>query len=962
MIAIQEYSVYNTLIKKHIQEDPMTVFKKCLIMCLCFAAILSMAACGAQTPDETAAPERAEITYTVTVRTQGNMALPGIDVYVYADNSLADLKQYGETDENGQIQFLLPESSDYTVTLSGTAPGYTVDSSYAFTGTTADITLSSGLISGESLSGATLGVGDVMYDFSVTTPAGETLTLSEMLEEKDMVLLNFWYTTCTWCLKEFPYMEEAWQDYSDNVGIIALNPMEEDDAIASFQAQYDLSLPMAKCPAAWSSAFGISGYPTSIVVDRYGVICLVEAGGITSLRPFVSVFEHFTAEDYQQTLFGGLGELVTSVKPNVSMDTSDAISAVLDGGTLDVTYRPETEGESAEYAWPFVVTEKNGETCLKAPNQGIEDSFAILYADIYLEEGQAVGFDYLASSEKSCDVLYVIVNDEPALQISGYAEEESWETCYPWVALESGYHEVALCYLKDSDTNEGDDTVYLKNLRVVSKDEIDVATYIPRTAATETAELEYTYAEIFLNEADGYYHVGSEDGPLLLADLMNYTMFSEEKTIWELAYYGDITINGHSYYDELVDYCSYASNSSLNGVCTVNEELAQLLKVVDDVAGFDSEDDMEWLKACKYYAAYGTDQQLADPIKGLSTFCAYEAKLGSNTISYDRPIMPRGLLSRFVPSRSGVYRITSYSDSEQGVDGWIFGEGREEMLTYEYDERMHMDNKNVSMVYYMEAGKAYYIDIAYWDIYEVGTIPYEIEYVAPEYELFRLASQGYFTYDTNATGEMMYALISGGIDVVLDEDGFYREDLGLDKDGNQIYGSLLYADFTGLTSIFSKPITATYAYDEDGNVIRGADGEPVEIKGMIDLDGFDFSKTENDLYILSVLKKFDNDVDAADAYLHEQWGEDYDAYAETYQLDDVYEGRYHGRGEDLTEEIRGYLDDIITTGPEETHGCVVVTERLAEILQLVMDKYTFQNVDHSWTKLCYYYDYLGPEA
>ena len=198
--------------------------------------------------------------------------------------------------------------------------------------------------------------------------------------------------------------------------------------------------------------------------------------------------------------------------------------------------------------------------------------------------------------------------------------------------------------------------------------------------------------------------------------------------------------------------------------------------------------------------------------------------------------------------------------------------------------------------------------------------------------------------------------------MVLDEDGFYREDLGLDKDGNQIYGSLLYADFTGLTSIFSKPITATYAYDEDGNVIRGADGEPVEIKGMIDLDGFDFSKTENDLYILSVLKKFDNDVDAADAYLHEQWGEDYDAYAETYQLDDVYEGRYHGRGEDLTEEIRGYLDDIITTGPEETHGCVVVTERLAEILQLVMDKYTFQNVDHSWTKLCYYYDYLGPEA
>jgi hypothetical protein len=24
-----------------------------------------------------------------------------------------------------------------------------------------------------------------------------------------------------------------------------------------------------------------------------------------------------------------------------------------------------------------------------------------------------------------------------------------------------------------------------------------------------------------------------------------------------------------------------------------------------------------------------------------------------------------------------------------------------------------------------------------------------------------------------------------------------------------------------------------------------------------------------------------------------------------------------------------------------------------------MDKYTFQNVDNSWLKLCYYYQYLG---
>ena len=79
-------------------------------------------------------------------------------------------------------------------------------------------------------------------------------------------------------------------------------------------------------------------------------------------------------------------------------------------------------------------------------------------------------------------------------------------------------------------------------------------------------------------------------------------------------------------------------------------------------------------------------------------------------------------------------------------------------------------------------------------------------------------------------------------------------------------------------------------------------------------------------------------------------------------LDDVLAGKYHGKGEDLSEEISTYLDKIITSGGEEIQGCVAVDERLAELLQLLMDKYTFENVDNSWTKVCYYYDYLGPEG
>ena len=929
----------------------MNYLKKHLIMLLVLALILSSAACAAggdnpeATTQPTTAPASDELPYQITIRTQGGMAMNGVGVYIYIGTDRSNMVEYGQTDENGRVAFELPRREDYSVVLSGVPKGYAVGESYAFNGSAALITLTSSLVTDETLP-ASLKAGDVMYDFTVTTPDGTKLTLSEILAEKKLVLLNFWYVGCSWCVEEFPYMQQAYEQYGDDVAVIALNPTDDNNAIKLFQSQYGLSFPMASCSMAWPQTFNIQGYPTSVFIDRYGVISLIEEGAITSLRPFTHAFEHFIAEPYEQGVYGNLGELVSNVKPTFTMPSSEEISEVLDGGKLDVTYRPETDPEDSEYAWPFIITEKNGESCLKASNQGIEASYAILYADVYLETGQAVGLDYLTSTEKGCDVLHVIVNDEPVYQISGVSADESWQSCYPWVAEEAGNYEIALCYLKDGDSDEGDDTIYLKNLRIVSAQEIQAPTYIPREAAVADENDDYSYATIVYNETDGYYHVGTADGPLLLADLMNYTQLSESKTVWEIVYEGIATLDGKNFYDDMVSYFSYASNSALSGACTVNKELAQWLQIVSDNVGFDGTQN-EWLKACKYYQSYGTDSQLADPIKGLANFSAYEAKLGknieTNCFYYDRPIMPRGLLAKFTAPKAGVYRITSRSDSVHGVEGWIFGEDRSAgHYTYEHDERRDDDGLNVSMLYYLGAGESCYIDIAFWDIYEVGTVYYDIEYMGATYELLRLASPGYYTYDSDATGETMYDIITGGIDVVLGPDGFYYQDLGKDEQGNQKYGSLLYADFTGSTGVFSHAI-ATVG----------------QVKGMIDMGGFDFSKTENDLYVISVLEKYNYDLDAADDYLRGYWGEEYETNAQEYLLEEVYAGQYHGRGQDYTEEMRSYLSKMITTGA--TKGCVAVDERLAQLLQLIMDKYTFAGVDHSWTKLCYYIDHMGPK-
>lgn len=911
--------------------------KKILAMLLVIATLLGICAgCKKDDGEATGTPGEAG-TYTVSVKNAAGLPMEGITVYIYGDTALTNMVSYGNTDANGQVSLALEAGTHY-IALSSVPKGYATESYYNFNGTSAQIVLTSSLITTDDISTATLATGDIMYDFTVTTPDGKEIKLSEVLKEKKVAILNFWYTTCTYCVQEFPLMQTAYEQYSDDVAIIALNPMNPSQDVANFQASYGLTFDMASCPASWANVFSVQGYPTSVVVDRYGRICLVESGALLTERLWTSLFDHFTADSYEQKLLTSAHELLTQVAPNVEMPTADEINAVMGAEGITVTYRADED----EYAWPFVVAEKNGVQCLMAPNKELDDSYAILYMDVELKKGEAVGFDYLKSSETGADILHVIVNDEPIYSISGRNDPEKWETCYPVVADQDGTYEIALCYIKDSDSSEGDDTVYIKNLHLANVEDIDVPTYIPRKAALTEDGFEYTYAELVYNSKDGYYHVGSENGPLLLVDLMDYTDFNEEETIWDMAYAGKIKDGDKDYTEILTQYANYASNANLIGICSVNKELYDILQVVDKCCGFDDADDKEWLKACKYFQAYGTGgEQLEDPIKGLAPFSAYTAKLGknisTNSFYYNRIIIPRGMFAKFVPSKSGVYRITSRTDSTNGVEGWIFNENREELLVYERDERMWEDGEEISMVYYMEKGKPYFIDIAFWDPYEVGTIYYDIEYIAASYDHFRLCSQGFFTYDTDATGSAMYDVIAGGIDVVLGDDGYYYHDLGNGKKGSKIY-----ADFTGLTSIFSDPITTVG-----------------DVEGLIDKGAFDFSKTENDQYVLTALATNGGDQAKTKEYLKTEWGTDYEALYEEYKVDDVFAGIYHGKGEDYTDEIKAYAKKLINDGHEERKGCVLVDKELAEILQKLMDKFTFEGVENSWLKLCYYYDHLG---
>ncbi len=895
------------------------------------------------------------IKHTFRILSAGGLPLSKVTVAVYADEALTDVKGFGTTADDGSVTIDLPAGSGYKVVLTALPAGYNAETSYPVTGIDTTIKVTSTVIDSFDHAGITYKLGDVIRDFKVMDTTGKTYQLSELLKEKKMVMLNFWATWCGPCASEFPDMSAAYEAYRDTVEIIALDPDADDteEAIAEYKTGYfdfEIPFPMFKDTTTLSQAFAIPGYPTSVVIDRYGVISFIHTGALPSEAAIKTIFNHFTAESYEQKLVTNIEELVQKEKPNVPMPSSEEMGAAL--GLTNATYAPETNESDAEFSWPFIISEKDGKVCVVPANSGKHSSFATMYINVSLKKGEALAFDYYASTEPGNDILYTLAkrNDiggdtyKDIYQISG--ADGKWSSCVTFVADADGEYSIGLCYIKDSSGNEGEDTVYLRNLRVIKEADIDAPAYIPRYAASDLKEDHSgynKYVTVVYNKADGYYHVGSENGPLLLADLMKPTRFSQT-AIYSFALDGQIVLNGKDYLEDLIPYASYASNSAIAGLCPVNEELKGLLEVTAEALGLENGNPNQWLQICSYYDAYGTGGvQLADPTRGL--YCADAnndaiidpnraliAKLGENEFVYDRLLMPRGLLAKFTPEKSGAYRILS--KSEYLVEGWIFTEDGKEYYVYEGGERLFADENNVSMVVYMEAGKNYYIDICYYDVYGMGTIQYDVTFLGETYKQFTIASPGFFTFPDGddaggALGDLA-EILAGGVEVILGKDGYYHEKLA---DGSE--GSVLYADFTNTTAIFSSD----------------------SIQTLIDKGAFDFTKTESDEYILEFVAKHG---DNTKSFLKEYWGEQYDELAATHKLDEVLAGKTHGTGKDMTADIKAYVEKIIssTENPEQD-GCVMVDAKLADMLQLIMGKYTFQGVEHSWTKLCYYYRQLG---
>ncbi len=304
-------------------------------------------------------------------------------------------------------------------------------------------------------------LGEPMPDFSFTDINGTEHTLSETLQEKKLVMLNIWATWCGPCESEFPFMEQAYEQYKDDVEIFALSiePEDTDEVLAAYADEHGMTFPIGHALPGMDSVYINDGIPGTFVIDRFGNMCLYESGAQTVPGTFERMFELFIGDDYTEST---PMDSMPPVPPDMEFPPIEEAAAALlaeDAGDVTVRYPDD------EYSWPMVAAEDDGRVCVGGSNAGEDKTYSSIELAFTAAEGDVLAVDYRVSCESYYDNAGILLDGEEAVFLTG---ERDWQTYA--IALEPGEHTVTLRYSKDELESGGDDNAWFGNARLLSGD------------------------------------------------------------------------------------------------------------------------------------------------------------------------------------------------------------------------------------------------------------------------------------------------------------------------------------------------------------------------------------------------------------------------------------------------------------------------------------------------------------
>ena len=544
-------------------------------------------------------------TYLIHTTSLGGLGIDGVKITV-SKNGVTIVEGRSA---NGAAKFGLPEG-EYELSYSDLPNGYFEDKENTLysLGKDHEVTTAFGsaIINASAPGNFYYTLGDVMYDFRVTDTEGNTVVLSELVAQKRLVVLNLWYTTCTWCVREFPAINQAYNLYKDDVEIVALAPASQGDSPASVRGfknsfSYDdnssgvttkrgLDFIMAFDSAGVISHFNIAGYPTSIFVDRYGVIAYAEPQAQTSPDVWVENFKRFTADDYKQNVEGSIigdgNQSATAATPPpkdiAPLPSNDVLTeafldeSMLEGGAnayanLPLSFRGpnpnvEEEADDAYRNWPFHVgsDEEGMYICPSNTGKKTDNTFSILYTTVELEADQILTVEVKLNTEENNDLLYIYMNRSLDDYYYGSGNTGGWSEVTLYTATRYAKVELIIMYVKNNIVTEEDEFVGLRNLKIATINENSSLPVDIRTEVAREVDGVMTYKSVYLAD-DGFYHVYTVEGvqsandPLLLVDILGETLWSDR----HLPNYSLISYDGTTRIKSAYNLCYWLFNSNV---------------------------------------------------------------------------------------------------------------------------------------------------------------------------------------------------------------------------------------------------------------------------------------------------------------------------------------------------------------------------------------------------------------
>ena len=147
-----------------------------------------------------------------------------------------------------------------------------------------------------------VGTGDIMPEFTAELTDGTSATLSDLLKEKDLVVLNIFATWCGPCEMEFPEMEKTYQAHKDRMEILSLSGDPDDtmEMVADYKASHGLTFPMGQAGEVMDH-ISVEGFPTTFFLTSDGKVVFLKVGAFVQENEFEEKVTTLLSSDYDGT-------------------------------------------------------------------------------------------------------------------------------------------------------------------------------------------------------------------------------------------------------------------------------------------------------------------------------------------------------------------------------------------------------------------------------------------------------------------------------------------------------------------------------------------------------------------------------------------------------------------------------------------------------------------------------------